>query len=142
MRYSLQPERCPRPDPDAWRRELVCRGTLGIGIVAAAALLYVLDPATTKVYPPCPVRWSTDLLCPGCGSLRALHRLLHGELVAALQMNPLIVALGPIGVAVAWRGWLDRAWLGWTALVTVLAYGVLRNVPWWPFTLLAQQTGS
>jgi hypothetical protein len=125
----------------ALRRELVY-AAVSAGIAASAVMLYVLDPATTKVYPPCPLRWVTGFLCPGCGSLRALHRLLHGEVVAALQMNPLLVALGPMAIAVGWRRWLNRPWLGWTALVTVVAYGVLRNVPWGPFTLLAQHTGS
>ena len=32
--------------------------------------------------------------CPGCGSLRALHALAHGDLKAALAFNaPLVIAL-------------------------------------------------
>ena len=65
---------------------------LTAGLVAAAAgvaMLAVFDPATSGVFPPCPVRYLTGWYCPGCGSLRAVHQLLHGNLRAAWAMNPL-----------------------------------------------------
>jgi hypothetical protein len=71
---------------------------LTAGLVAAAAgvaMLAVFDPATSGVFPPCPVRYLTGWYCPGCGSLRAVHQLLHGNLRAAWAMNPLTVVLLP-----------------------------------------------
>jgi len=71
---------------------------LTAGLVAAAAgvlILAVFDPATSGVFPPCPVRYLTGWYCPGCGSLRAFHQLLHGNLRAAWAMNPLTVVLLP-----------------------------------------------
>jgi hypothetical protein len=71
---------------------------LAAGLVAAAAgvlMLAVFDPATSGVFPPCPVRYLTGWYCPGCGSLRAFHQLLHGNLRAAWAMNPLTVVLLP-----------------------------------------------
>ncbi len=62
---------------------------------AAIVLLCVFDPATSGVFPPCPVRYLTGLYCPGCGSLRALHALLHGELGRAFAMNPLMIVTLP-----------------------------------------------
>jgi hypothetical protein len=53
-----------------------------------------------------------------------------------------IAAAGWLGTAV-WREWRDRPvpsvppWLGWTLLVLFVGFGITRNLPWWPFTLLS-----
>jgi uncharacterized membrane protein (DUF4010 family) len=63
---------------------------------------------------------------------------LHGELRAALRLNPLLVVSIPVlcllGVFPRWR---YRPWVPWFALVVLLSYGILRNVPLWPFHYLA-----
>jgi hypothetical protein len=33
--------------------------------------------------------------------------------------------------------WVYRPWVPWAVLVILVGYGVLRNIPVWPFTLLA-----
>jgi hypothetical protein len=61
---------------------------------AFAIVLFVLDPATAGFYPPCLFRTVLGMRCPGCGSLRAVHQLLHGDLAAAWALNgPVVVAL-------------------------------------------------
>ena len=50
-----------------------------VGVV----MLRFFDPATSGMFPPCPVHYLTGWYCPGCGSLRAIHQLLHGNLRAA-----------------------------------------------------------
>ena len=121
---------------------------LAVAAAAAAALLTRLDPhAPGGLLPPCPWYALTGLYCPGCGSTRALHSLVHADLAGALAMNPLLVLALPV---LAWL-WADLA--GWrppaleaTAArvrdarpwaVVVLAYCVLRNLPWAPFAWLA-----
>lgn len=42
--------------------------------------------------PKCLFRLATGWSCPGCGSQRALHALLHGNLREALEMNLLLPA--------------------------------------------------
>ncbi|HEV2113081.1 MAG TPA: DUF2752 domain-containing protein, partial [Terriglobales bacterium] len=87
--------------------------------------------------------------CPGCGSLRALHQLLHGNLAGALSYNPLMVLSLPFVVywvasqaVLLWRGealprrFIPARWI-WALLVVVLSFWVLRNVPVYPFSLLA-----
>lgn len=117
---------------------------LRIGLAVALALtggavLFVFDPATAGFFPRCPLHLLTGLLCPGCGSQRALHALLHADVTGAYRHNALLVSSLPllayIGLrrAVAWR-W-GRAWPApytrapWlVALVALtLAFFVLRN---------------
>ncbi|MCI0351413.1 MAG: DUF2752 domain-containing protein [Acidobacteriales bacterium] len=75
---------------------------IGSGAVLVAAaicgLVLAFPPQQYSFYPVCPIYHWTGLLCPGCGATRALHALLHGELVAAFLLNPLLVLLAP-GIA-------------------------------------------
>lgn len=57
----------------------------------AAAVLFLFDPGHWAFYPGCVFYRTTGLLCPGCGSLRACHQLLHGHFAAALHCNPLLI---------------------------------------------------
>src|SRR5580698_11496053 len=66
-----------------------------LATVAGMILLEIFDPATSGIFPPCPVHYLTGWYCPGCGSLRAIHQLLHGNLRAAWALNPLTVVLLP-----------------------------------------------
>jgi len=47
--------------------------------------------------PACNFRRMTGYPCPGCGGTRAWLMLARLQLVAALQMNPLVAALGMAG---------------------------------------------
>jgi hypothetical protein len=100
-------------------------------------LLFLVDPAASRVFPPCPLHVITGLYCPGCGSLRALHQLLHGNIAGALALNPLMVLSLPVlALLVFRRSWSYKAYLPWCVLLILVSYGVLRNVPLWPFVLL------
>ena len=122
-------------------------------VVALAAgglsVVYLLDPGASELYPPCPFLALTGFYCPGCGTLRALHQLTIGHPVAALDLNPLMVLLLPFvayflasHAMLAVTGWPLRRFfvrpeLIWALLGVVLVYWLLRNVPAYPFTLLA-----
>lgn len=114
----------------------------------AAAVLSLVDPTRPgSLLPGCPVHALTGLYCPGCGSTRALHALLRGDVPMALSMNPLLVLSLPFVtlMALSAAGLLPRSLdplmrvLGdariW--LVLLVGYAVLRNLPWFPFTALA-----
>jgi len=106
----------------------------GAAFVLLAVLVYLYNPATSRLFPPCPLRALTGLSCPGCGSLRALHQLLHGHLRAGFQLNPLAVT------ALPYLGWeAARALAGqpprvlrartiWLLLLGILAFWLLRNL--------------
>ena len=78
-------------------------------MAAGAVLGYVavVDPSQPGHYPVCPLYRHTGLFCPGCGGLRGLHRLTHGDLPGALQANAPVV-LGCLLAAVLWGRWLLR----------------------------------
>ncbi len=136
----------PSLELDGLKRALY--GAAVIPLPFACALLYVADPADGG-YPVCPFRAATGLFCPGCGTLRALARLLHLDPAGAVAYNPLAIAALPVmAYAVAWsasvairgRGiakvFVPARWV-WALFAVVVAFWLLRNVPVAPFDALA-----
>ena len=119
------------------------------GAFAVLLLLRGFDPASAGVFPPCPVRYLTGWYCPGCGSLRALHQLLHGNFAAAWALNPLMILLLPfvsyglcshalraMQIRILSPIFLPARWIHVLGVIIVL-YGIARNLPIYPFRLLA-----
>jgi hypothetical protein len=117
--------------------------------LGALGFLHLFNPSSSTFYPTCPFLWATGCYCPGCGSLRALHQLTRGQLAAAFGLNPLMVlslpflgyyALSRAKLTLTGRP-LKSVFIGprlvWALLGLILAYWVLRNLPVYPFTLLA-----
>jgi hypothetical protein len=65
-------------------------------IALCAAALFFFDPATARFYPHCLFRTVFGFPCPGCGSLRALHQVLHGNLLAAWELNRTLFIAVPV----------------------------------------------
>ena len=117
--------------------------------VCALGLVYLFNPSTTTLYPTCPFYWLTGCYCPGCGSLRALHQLVRGHLATALGLNPLMVLSLPfvgyffvshariVVTGRSLKAFFVRPVFIWVLLGVILAYWVLRNLPFYPFSLLA-----
>ena len=116
---------------------------------AALVILYLYAPAQYRFYPRCLLHEFTGLNCPGCGGLRATHALLHGDFIAAFHFNPLLFFLAPVGfLYVAGKLWRWRTgqdlphpfqhprW-HWVLAGLVIGFGVVRNLPFTPFVLLA-----
>jgi hypothetical protein len=90
----------------------------------------------------------TGLHCPGCGALRGLYELAHGHLLTAIGMNPLVFIGLPVLIGFhlvqkrrrqegIFESLLARPAFAWAALAVVVLYWILRNLPFYPFTLLA-----
>jgi len=72
-------------------------------ILAILALLpvfiwvyYRFDPSNYIIFPKCPVQTLFSIPCPGCGSQRAIHSLLHFDLAMAMKYNALAVIFIPL----------------------------------------------
>ena len=130
------------------RKHWLLAGTVVV-VGAAIVMLDFFDPATTGLFPPCPLRYLMGWYCPGCGSLRAVHQLLQGNLRAAWALNPLTILLLPFlayGTAsyalFEIRGrhlpqiFLPAGWIRALCAVIIL-FGIARNLPFHPFDWLA-----
>ena len=113
---------------------------LGVTTVVLVCVLFRFNPVETWFYPSCWFHRITGLLCPGCGSLRAVHQLTHGHVMEAMRMNPVLVLALPLMAGYAWQRWRERnlpprihqatrVWLVWLGMALLLTFGVLRNLP-------------
>ena len=86
----------PAPAPSRWdrvRAPLVTIGGLGLATLA----LHLRDPHVGGSWGICPSA-AMGFWCPGCGGLRAVNDLTHGEFVSAASSNLLLVVLMPLAV--------------------------------------------
>jgi len=121
---------------------------IATAVLAGVVMLWKFDPnAAGNPFLPCMFRLFTGYYCVGCGLTRALHALVHGDVLRAFSMNPLamlVLPLLPLMIAHG-RGWQPRVLaplMRWVMeprlwLVLLPAYWIARNLPWYPFTLLA-----
>ena len=65
-------------------------------ILILGAAYFFFNPAENPFFPSCPFKSATGLDCPGCGSQRAIHELLHLNFKSAFIHNPLIVVAIPV----------------------------------------------
>ena len=124
---------------------VLCAGAV---CLIGAVYLYFHNPYS---YPlPCIFYSITGFYCPGCGAGRACYSILHLRFADAFCYNPLMTILLPlIGIyivarAVGWMitggnhidGKISVKLLVWI-LIVIFIYGILRNIPVFPFNLLA-----
>jgi hypothetical protein len=127
------------------------------GLVAVAALLIggvfslikLVPPTPDSLYPKCISYQFTSIHCPGCGMARATHSFLNGRIEQAFAYNFLGMALLPLGVFILLR-WVyhfvrgtppkplpGRIRMPQVLMVAFVLFWILRNIPAYPFTLLA-----
>ncbi|MDX6614435.1 MAG: hypothetical protein QOD75_3621 [Blastocatellia bacterium] len=114
-------------------------------LALGSTYLYLFNPAAGAGYPACPFRMITGFQCPGCGSLRGLHQLLHGHPLATFKLNPLLFLTLPFLLYVLFletraaitgrrpAKFFIPANLIWTFLGVVLFFWVFRNTSLYPF---------
>jgi hypothetical protein len=119
------------------------------GLAFGIWLLATQPPSDHSWYPRCQLHSLTGLHCPGCGTTRSLHAALNGRFQQAIAYNaPALVILPVLGWSLArslgiWRrNTPTREVAGspvwpWVIGALLILYGILRNLPWYPFTLLA-----
>lgn len=123
-------------------------GAGSASMLAGAVAVAYFDPTTAGFFPVCPLYSMTGFACPGCGLTRGFHALFHGDMLGALDYNALLpgfaLLMGFLFVsmtltAIRGRGLsinlLKPNYL-WVFLILLLVFGVLRNIPVYPFSVL------
>ncbi len=132
----------PRLDSVVRRRRLFWGALTLAGAVVIAGILWRFNPMHHAFYPRCALYVTTGLQCPGCGGLRAMHQLLHGNLRQALSLNPVAVLALPFAAFYSVRLMLSH-WQGgtitlpfrnqpyvWAVLGGLVAgFTIARNLP-------------
>jgi len=107
--------------------------------VTAGLVFYFCDPVRVPIFPPCLFHRMTGLDCPGCGATRAIHHLLHGEVMTALHFNAFLILSLPLFAGLAafysWRNLRGQSApeirLRWVLsyFTAFVAFGILRELP-------------
>ena len=130
-------------------RDRAVSALIVVTCILAAAALYYIKRDNAPWLPPCPFHWLTELYCPGCGSSRAILRMLHGDITGAIAANVLVVVCVPaVAIMVVSNActaitgrmpgmWRLPAWGAWAVCIGIVAFWVLRNLPVYPLSLLA-----
>jgi len=118
--------------------------------VSGSLLYFYFDPSHYHFFPPCPFNTITGLFCPGCGSQRAFHALLHGDLRMAADRNVLFVIFLPFlvwSLVAVVRNLFSTKKItpaifnspvfAWTVVAVVIVFSVVRNLTFAPFNWLA-----
>ena len=121
------------------KKLLVLSLLFALGTAACVILLLVPpDSPHAKWLPKCMLHEWTGLYCPGCGATRALSALLHGDIMASLHNNLLLIPGGLMLIILTVKPEisLKRA-VAITIVVIEIGFAILRNIPVAPFTYLA-----
>ncbi len=75
-------------------KRILLGAMVALAIIALSFFVYLywkVSPSETELFPKCPTLMYLGFECPGCGSQRAIHHLLNGEMLEAMRMNFLLV---------------------------------------------------
>ena len=126
------------------------KSVLIVGLITVTtAVLFLFNPAVSSFYPSCPLNEYTGIYCPGCGTQRAAHEILNGNIAQAFGLNALFTLSIPVAIYYTFIEFFNR--LAKTDikniqlntrnlivfLLIALVFMILRNLNFYPFTLLA-----
>ena len=124
------------------RRTIVWTVIITLIVVVFGFIYFTFDPSKSGFFPKCLTMQLTGYRCPGCGSQRASHSLLHGDIAAAWRYNAMLVVALPVmliyGVGdmmrARWRRFhtvLSSPWLMGGIFMLIIAWWIFRNIFGW-----------
>jgi len=121
-----------------------------LGLFIGLAFFYfMVNPSGVDYLPKCPLYTTTGIYCPGCGSQRATHDLLHLDFKGLVHHNLLyllaLILLFYHGVILFANKFLNKNWQSilnhpktpMLVLVIIILFWIFRNLPFAPFNSLA-----
>ena len=120
-----------------------------IAFLGMLSLYFFYNPSLYDFFPKCMFHQITGLHCPGCGSQRAIHKILQGNILEGLKHNLsifLLILVVTYEITVYGlnhffntnhTNLLHKSIVTKLILIFVIAYWILRNIDIYPFTILA-----
>lgn len=115
-----------------------------LGLLSGALILKFIGG------PPCMLYVMTGIYCPGCGAGRCCKAILDFRFLDAFTYNPLVFFFVPFLAYVIIKYYVKhvfgkdilpdiemKTWMGVVLAVGIVLFGILRNIPVFPFTYLA-----
>ena len=110
-----------------------------LGVVVAVVIYGTFDPSHYRFFPRCPFLLVTGLKCPGCGSQRALHCLLHMDVAQAFSYNAFLVVAIPLIVVLSLAEFgrrryprcymlLNGRFMIWSSFTLICGWWLVRNI--------------
>lgn len=126
----------------------------GVTLLGTFLFVYRINPEKNPFVPACSFYYFTGLYCPGCGMTRALHAVLHCRFGEAFSYNAIwpVIAMFIAVVLYIWFYYLSKGKnpfppinrflercpsAGWIFAAVLFVFWIARNIPLFPFTLLA-----
>ena len=120
-----------------------------IFLVGIASIYFFINPSEVDFLPKCPLYLTTGFYCAGCGSQRATHQLLNLNFIAVLKQNllyfiALFIFMYHI-IILCSNHFFNKKYYNYIyhpktpiiLLFIVFLFWILRNIPYYPFNLLA-----
>ena len=111
-----------------------------VALIVAATIYFFYDPSQPGTwFPRCIFLTLTGYKCAGCGSQRAIHALLHGDVLTALHYNAALLVALPLVAAYGIAEWkreawprtylaINNRWVVIAILVVLIAWWIGRNI--------------
>jgi hypothetical protein len=111
---------------------------LGISIICLIVVYFIFSP-NNIYFPKCPFLLLTGYKCPGCGSQRAIHSLLHLDVIQAFKCNAYLVISIPIIVLLLYAEFyrkkrphlyliLQNRYFIWSFFLITIMWWITRNI--------------
>ncbi len=106
----------------------------GVLVIIFLSLYFLFNPSTSIFFPKCPFYIMTGLFCPGCGSQRAIHDMMHLNIFEAINHNALMFFAFTFGIGLylySKKKFYDLIYHPKSPLIIfgiIFLFGVLRNL--------------
>ena len=107
-------------------------------VLAVLCVVYGLSDSVGGYAPRCMLKAVTGYDCPGCGSQRAFHAMLHGDLAAVWHYNAALFFMVPLALLYGWHEILGgdnrllrllyRPACIYAVGIAIIAWWILRNL--------------
>lgn len=127
-------------------KRLLILAAIIVAVLSLIVLYRNVNPVGTessKYMPKCVIKTLTGYDCPSCGSQRALHAMLNGEVKEAILLNPFIFLLLPYLVllllttisksrlALKIRPYVQNRKVAYIYIGFYFTWWIVRNMRWW-----------